>query len=253
MAFWRSRAGDRRNSCLNRTVELDRGVLRFTPLGRQRAFQTFFVILLCHFPHRQFAGVQQCCHLELLDTSIPVLVQHEKNSIKGNNSGNSRNGYGHKTITSDYGESEIVVPRDRNGTFEPQVIAKRQTRSDEIESKVVSMYAKGMTMRDIEDTLREIYGAEVSASLISRITDKLLPEINEWQYRPLDAVYAVVFFDGVVFNTRLESKIIKKCVYSVLGIDTDGHKDILGYWMSENESASFWASVCADLKKRGML
>ena len=195
-----------------------------------------------------FAGAVEA----MLEAEMEEHLGYEKNSIKGNNSGNSRNGYGHKTITSDYGESEIVIPRDRNGTFDPQVIAKRQTRTDEIESKVVSMYSKGMTTRDIEDNLREIYGAEVSASLISRITDKLLPEIIEWQNRPLDAVYPVMFFDGVVFNTRSESKVIKKCVYSVLGIDTDGHKDILGFWMAENESASFWASICADLKKRGV-
>ena len=189
---------------------------------------------------------------EMLEAEMDEHLGYEKNSIQGNNSGNSRNGYGNKTITSDYGESEIQVPRDRNGTFDPQVIAKRQTRTDEIEQKVLAMYAKGMTTRDIEDNLREIYGAEVSASLISRITDRILPQISEWQNRPLDVVYPVVYFDGIVFNARTESKVVKRCVYTVLGIGTDGYKDILGFWISDNESASFWANICADLKKRGV-
>jgi putative transposase len=189
---------------------------------------------------------------EMLESEMDEHLGYEKHSIQGNNSGNSRNGYGVKTISSDYGESEIQVPRDRKGTFEPQVIAKRQTRTDELEQKVIAMYAKGMTTRDIEDSLGEIYGTEVSASLISRITDRLLPEINEWHNRPLEQVYPVVYFDGIVFNARTESKVIKRCVYTVLGIDKDGHKDILGFWMTDNESASFWANVCADLKKRGV-
>ena len=189
---------------------------------------------------------------EMLEAEMDEHLGYEKHSTEGDHSGNSRNGYGQKTIRSDYGESEIQVPRDRNGTFEPQVLGKRQTRTDEIEEKVLAMYAKGMTTRDIEDNLREIYGVEVSASLISRITDRILPEINEWQNRPLETVYPVVYFDGIVFNARTESKVIKRCVYSVLGIQKNGYKDILGFWMTDNESASFWANVCADLKKRGV-
>lgn len=195
-----------------------------------------------------FAGTIE----QILEAEMDEHLGYEKNSILGKNSGNSRNGYGKKTITSEYGDSEIVVPRDRRGSFDPQIIAKRQTRTDEIEEKVLAMYSKGMTTRDIEDSLREIYGAEVSASLISRITDKILPEINEWQNRPLSDIYPVVFFDGIVFKVRKENKIINKCVYSVLGIDMEGQKDILGFWISENESASFWASVCNDLKNRGV-
>ena len=140
-------------------------------------------------------------------------------------------GYGKKTIISDYGECEIAVPRDRNGDFEPKVIEKRQTRTDEIEQKIMQMYAKGMSQRDIEDTLKQIYGTEISQGLVSRITDKILPEVNEWQNRPLDAVYPVVFFDGIVFNSRKDNKIVTKCVYSVLGINMDGHKEILGTWI----------------------
>ncbi len=197
---------------------------------------------------RLFAGTIE----QMLEAEMDEHLGYEKNSVLGNNSGNSRNGYGRKTISSDYGECEIAVPRDRNGEFEPKVIEKRQTRTDEIEQKIMSMYAKGMSQRDIEDTIRSIYGVDVSASLISRITDKILPEINEWQNRPLDKIYPVIFFDGIVFNSRKDNKIIKKCVYSVLGINMDGHKEILGIWITENESASFCASICSDLKNRGV-
>ena len=197
---------------------------------------------------RLFAGTIE----QMLEAEMDEHLGYEKNSVAGNNSGNSRNGYGKKTITSDYGECEISIPRDRNGEFEPKIIEKRQTRTDEIEQKILAMYAKGMSQRDIEDTLREIYGSEISQGLISRITDKILPEVNEWQNRPLDSIYPVVFFDGIVFNSRKDNRIINKCVYSVLGINMDGKKEILGTWISENESASFYASICSDLKNRGV-
>ena len=195
-----------------------------------------------------FAGTIE----QMLEAEMDEHLGYEKNSALGNNSGNSRNGYGKKTIFSDYGECEIAVPRDRNGEFEPKVIEKRQTHTDEIEQKIMAMYAKGMSQRDIEDTLKEIYGSEISQGLISRITDKILPEVNEWQNRPLDKIYPVVFFDGIFFNLRKDNKIISKCVYSVLGINMEGQKEILGTWISENESASFYASICSDLKNRGV-
>ncbi len=132
------------------------------------------------------------------------------------------------------------------------MIESRQTRTDEIENKVLAMYSKGMTQRDIEDHIREIYGADISQSLVSKITDRILPEVNEWQNGPLEEIYPIIFFDGVVFKVRKDNKIINKCVYTVLGIDMDGGKDILGIWLSENESASFWASICSDLKNRGV-
>jgi len=195
-----------------------------------------------------FAGTIE----QMLEVEIEEHLGYEKNSLLGNNSGNSRNGYGKKTIISDYGNCEIAVPRDRNGEFEPQIIEKRQTRTDEIEQKIMAMYAKGMSQRDIEDTIREIYGSEISQGMISKITDKILPEVNEWQNRPLDKIYPVIFFDGIVFNSRKDNKIISKCVYSVLGINMDGQKEILGTWISENECASFYASICSDLKNRGV-
>ena len=197
---------------------------------------------------RLFAGTIE----QMLEAEMEEHLGYEKHSIEGNNSGNSRNGYNKKTIISDYGESEIVIPRDRNGEFEPKVLEKRQTRTDEIEQKILAMYAKGMSQRDIEDNLREIYGAEIPQTLISKITDKILPEVNEWQNRPLESVYPIIYFDGVVFKSRKDNHIINKCVYTVLGVDMDGQKDILGVWISENEGASFWATVCSDLKKRGV-
>ena len=195
-----------------------------------------------------FAGTIE----QMLEVEMDEHLGYEKNSVLGNNSGNSRNGYGKKTVSSDYGDCEIAVPRDRNGEFEPRVIEKRQTRTDEIEQKIMAMYSKGMSQRDIEDTLREIYGSDISQGMIAKITDRILPEVNEWQNRPLDKIYPVIFFDGIVFNSRKDNKIVSKCVYSVLGINMEGQKEILGMWISENESASFYASICADLKNRGV-
>lgn len=195
-----------------------------------------------------FAGTIE----QMLDAEMDEHLGYEKNSAAGNNSGNSRNGYGRKKLISEYGECEIAVPRDRNGEFEPRIIEKRHSRTDEIEDKIIAMYAKGMSQRDIEETIRDIYGAEVSQGMISRITDKIMPEANEWQNRPLESIYPVVFFDGIVFNSRKDHKIITKCIYSVLGINMEGRKEILGIWISENESSSFYASICADLKNRGV-
>ena len=204
---------------------------------------------------RLFAGTIE----QMLESEMEEHLGYDKNSVLGNNSGNSRNGYNRKTITSDYGQAEIAIPRDRNGEFEPQVLSKRQVRTDEIEQKIMAMYAKGMSQRDIEDSqrdiedsLREIYGAEIPQTMVSKITDKILPEVNEWQNRPLESIYPIVYFDGVVFKSRKDNQIINKCVYTVLAIDMEGRKEILGCWLSENEGASFWAGVCSDLKKRGV-
>jgi len=197
---------------------------------------------------RLFAGTIE----QMLEAEMEEHLGYEKHSITGDNSGNSRNGYNHKNIISDYGETEIVIPRDRNGEFEPKVLEKWQTRTNEIEQKIMAMYAKGMSQRDIEDSLHDLYGAEISQTLISKITDKILPEVNEWQNRPLESIYPVIYFDGIVFKSRKDNQIINKCVYTVLGIDMEGQKDILGTWMSENESASFYASICSDIKKRGV-
>ena len=209
----------------------------------------------CHSPSdvtarlkNLFAGTLE----KMLEAEMEEHLGYDKHAVIGNNSGNSRNGFNTKTIKSEWGEAEIAVPRDRNGTFEPAVVEKRQTRTDDIETRVLAMYSKGMSTRDIEDHLRDIYGVDASASLISRITDKIMPELIEWQSRPLSEMYPVVFFDGINFKVKKDGKVINKCVYSVLGVDLDGRKDIMGIWISENESASFWTVVFNELKNRGV-
>jgi len=197
---------------------------------------------------RLFAGTIE----NMLDAEMEEHLGYEKHSVIGNNSGNSRNGYNYKNIISDYGESEIAVPRDRNGKFVPKLLEKWQIRTDEIEQKIMAMYAKGMSQRDIEDHIRELYGAEISQTLVSKITDRILPDVNEWQNRPLESVYPIIYFDGIMFKSRMDNRIINKCVYTVLGIDMEGYKDILGAWISENESASFYAAICSELKMRGV-
>lgn len=189
---------------------------------------------------------------KMLEAELDEHLGYEKNSAIGNGSGNSRNGYGKKTIQTELGKTELRVPRDRNGSFEPQVIEKRQTKSEDLESRIIAMYAKGMSNRDIEDHMRDIYGVDASPALISKITDKILPEVSQWQARPLDAIYPIVFLDGIVFKVRKDAKVINKCVYSVLGINMEGRKEILGVWISDNESASFWATVCNELRNRGV-
>ena len=179
----------------------------------------------------------------MLEAEMDEHLGYDKHSVLGNNSGNSRNGYGKKTLKSELGECEIAVPRDRNGEFSPVVMEKGQTRSDDLENRILAMYAKGLSTRDIEDHLRDIHGVEASASLIS----KIMPAVMEWQSRPLEAVYPIVFLDGIMFKVRKDARVINKCVYSVLGINMDGKKEILGMWISENESASFWTTVCNEL------
>jgi putative transposase len=189
---------------------------------------------------------------QMLESEMEEHLGYVKNSVEGNGSGNSRNGYNQKTIQTQMGRAEIKIPRDRNGEFEPRVVGKYQTKSNDLERQILAMYAKGMSTRDIEDHLKEIYGIEASPALISRITDKIMPQLMEWQSRPLDSVYPIVYFDGIVFKVRKDGKVINKCAYTVLGINQDGKKEILGMWLSENESASFWTIVCNELKNRGV-
>ena len=161
----------------------------------------------------------------MLEAELDERLGYDKHDPAGRNSGNSRNGYGKKTISSEWGGSEIDMPRDRNGTFEPVTVAKRQTRTDDIEARILAMYSKGMSTRDIEDHMRDIYGVEASASLAGRITDKIMPEAAEWQARPLSSVYPVACFDGIYYKVKKDGKVANKCVYSVLGIDMDGMKE----------------------------
>ncbi|MCL2257515.1 MAG: IS256 family transposase [Candidatus Bathyarchaeota archaeon] len=188
----------------------------------------------------------------ILQAEMDAHLGYDKHAVIGNNSGNSRNGCNRKTISTQHGEAEIEIPRDRNGTFEPKIVPKYQTKGKDIENQIIGMYAKGMSTADISATMQDIYGISASKDMISSVTDKVMPLVMEWQNRPLDSVYAVVFFDGVVFKVRKDGKIINRCIYTVLGINMDGKKDILGLWISDNESASFWTLVCNDLKNRGV-
>jgi putative transposase len=164
---------------------------------------------------------------------------------------NSRNGYSKKTVVSSAGDIELNIPRDRDGEFEPRLIAKNQTKLDDtIENRIISMYAKGMTVRDISDHINEAYG--LSESMVSRITDKVLPLVREWQARPLESVYAIVFLDAIHYPVRQDGRIVKKAVYVALGLDLEGHKDILGMWVGENESSKYWLNVLNELKNRGV-
>ncbi|AGL00011.1 transposase [Desulfoscipio gibsoniae DSM 7213] len=177
---------------------------------------------------------------------------YKKHSVEGNNSGNSRNGYSQKTIQTRLGKTELKIPRDRNAEFEPQIIKKYETTSNQLEDQIIAMYAKGMSTRDIEAHMLDIYGIDVSPTMVSKITDKIMPMVSEWQSRPLDRVYPITFLNAVHFKVRQENRIINKAAYSVLGINMDGQEDILGIWIGESESASFWLGVCNDLKNRGV-
>jgi len=188
----------------------------------------------------------------VMEAEMDNHLGYVKNDNAGDHSGNSRNGYGRKEIQTQLGKTELRIPRDRNGEFEPAIIKKYQTKSEDLEHQIIAMYAKGMSNRDIEDHLRDIYGVDASAGLISRITDKILPSVQEWQSRPLEKIYPIVFLDGIVYKVRKDSKVINKCFYTVLGVRMDGRKEILGMWITDTESASFWASVCNELRNRGV-
>ena len=189
---------------------------------------------------------------EILEAEMDNHLGYDKHDPEGNNTGNSRNGYSEKTVKSKFGKSRISVPRDRNGEFDPQVIKKYETTSNQLEEQIIAMYAKGMSTRDIEDHIRDIYGVEVSPAMVSKITDKIMPLVTEWQARPLDRVYPIVFLDAIHFKVRKDNRIVNKAAYSVLGGTMDGQKEVLGIWIGENESASFWLGVCNDLKSRGV-
>lgn len=188
----------------------------------------------------------------ILEAELDNHLGYEKHSVEGKNTGNSRNGYSKKSIKTKFGETELTVPRDRNGEFEPKIIKKYETTSNQLEEQIIAMYAKGMSTRDIEDHMRDIYGIDVSPSMVSKITDKILPMISEWQSRPLDRVYPVVFLDAIHFKVRKDNRIVNKAAYSVMAINMAGQKEVLGIWVGEHESASFWLGVCNDLKNRGL-
>ena len=188
-----------------------------------------------------------------LEAELDEELGYEPYDVKNKNIENSRNGHSKKTLRTSMGKVEIDIPRDRNGDFEPKILPKNQTSiSQDMESKIISMYAKGMSVSDIEKHIRDIYGLEISDTTVSRITDKVLPAAKEWQQRPLESIYAVVFLDAIHYRVRSEGQIVKKAVYIAIGIDLDGKKDVLGMWVGENESAKFWASVLNNMRNRGV-
>lgn len=179
-----------------------------------------------------------------LDTQLDEDLGYSKYDYKNKHTDNWRNGYSKKTLRTSFGNVGVAVPRDRDGQFEPQLLKKNQTSvSQDIEEKILSMYAKGMSTGDIETHIRDIYGVEVSDTTVSRVTDKILPIVKQWQQHPLESVYAVVFLDAIHYHVRSEGQIVKKAVCIAIGINLDGRKDVLGMWVGENESAKFWGTV----------
>lgn len=188
-----------------------------------------------------------------LEAELDEELGYSKYDYKNKETDNSRNGHSSKRLRTSFGEVDVSVPRDRKGEFEPQVLKKNQTSiSQDIEGKILSMYAKGMSTGDIEAHIRDICGISVSDSTVSRITDKMLPIAKEWQQRPLESIYAVVFLDAIHYYVRSEGQIVKKAVYIAIGVNLDGRKDVLGMWVGENESAKFWATVLNSPKNRGV-
>lgn len=190
---------------------------------------------------------------EMLKGELDEHLGYEKHSKEGHNSGNSRNGsYKKKVKTESLGDMVLNIPRDRNSEFEPQLVPKGSRMSDKLEEVIISMYSRGMTTSDISDQVKEVYGVDVSEGTISNVTNRVLEHVKEWQIRPLEKVYYTVWMDGIALKVKHNGKFINKCIYLVIGLKKDGHKEVLGMWMAETESASFWMTVLTDLKARGV-
>ena len=187
-----------------------------------------------------------------MESELTHHLGYEKHSPAGKKSGNSRNGKSAKTLKGDFGEMPIEVPRDRNGDFNPQIIPKHQTRFSGFDDKIISMYARGMTTRDIQDHLREIYGVEVSPDLISTVTDAVINDVKEWQSRPLDEIYPILYLDATIVKVRSEGRVINKSAYLAIGINLEGIKDVLGIWIEQTEGAKFWLKIMTEIKNRGV-
>lgn len=219
----------------------------------------FISSLLAHYNPKDAADVQEMLKDLLGDTLQGMLeaemddqLGYSKYDYKNKNTDDSRNGYSKKTVTSSAGEITLDIPRDRKGEFEPQIVKKNQTDISSIEDQVLSMYAKGMTTRDISTHLKDVYGVDASAEMISRMTDRILPIAKEWQNRPLEKKYAVVFMDAVHFFVRQDNITVKKAVYVAIGIRLTGEKEVLGMWIGGNESAKYWLGVLNEIKNRGV-
>ena len=195
---------------------------------------------------------------DLHATALEAMLQGEMDNHLGyskheqNSNSNARNGSGSKHVKTEFGKSQIQVPRDREGSFQPIVVPKHQSTATPIENIIISLYAKGMSVSDIEEELQQIYGYKLSTSAISIITDKVNQRVLDWQNRPLEAVYCVVWMDGIVFKVRQSGKVINKTIYLAVGLNREGYKELLGMWLGHNESAAFWQGVLTDLKARGV-
>ncbi len=189
---------------------------------------------------------------QMLEGEITGHLGYEKHSQSGHNSGNSRNGHTGKTVRTGFGELSLETPRDRQGTFEPQLVKKGQTDITELDEKIISMYSKGMTCRDIQEHVKDFYGVDISPTFVSNVTDKIIDLAAQWQARPLESVYPIVFFDAIFYKVRQEGRIVSKAAYTCLGIDLKGHKDVLGIWIGEKEGAHYWLGVLNELKNRGV-
>jgi transposase-like protein len=190
---------------------------------------------------------------QMLEAELSEHLGYEPYEVKGRNSGNNRNGKYTKKVRSSEGETTIQVPRDRNGDFEPQLVKKYTANTNELEDKIIGMYAKGMTVRDIQGTLQELYGIDVSPTTLSAITDKVWELVESWQSRPLASLYVIIYLDAIHIKMRREGKVENTAVYVVLGVDLEGHRDVLGHWVGDGgESANFWLSVITDLQSRGV-
>lgn len=188
----------------------------------------------------------------MLQAELSEHLGYDKHSVDGINSGNSRNGKNAKLVKTKMGEVSIEVPRDRNGSFDPVLLPKRKRMLDKIEDVVISLYAKGMSTRDIEVQIKEIYGVHISSSSISNITEQILIDVEQWQKRPLDDTYLIAWMDGITFKVRQDHKIINKTIYIVVGLNTNGCKEVLGMWINETERATFWMQVLTEIKARGV-
>ena len=193
---------------------------------------------------------------QLYETALAAELEehlgYSKHGRGAKTDGNSRNGYSKKTLKTNKSKVELDIPRDRNGTFEPQIIKKNQTRTGVLDEQIIALYAKGMTTREIADTLQEFYDVDVSATLISHVTDKVIDELTEWQNRPLDAIYPIVYLDCIVLKVRENQRIVNKSIYIALGVNLEGHKELLGLWIAQSEGSRFWLGILTELKNRGL-
>ena len=193
------------------------------------------------------ALVERC-----LETEMSVHLDQPQYQSEGKAKRNRRNGHSQKTIKGEFGQATLDIPRDRNGEFEPQMVNKGQTRFDGFDGKILSLYGRGMTTRDIQDQLKDMYGVDVSATLISEVTDAVIDEVKTWQSRSLSCVYPLVWMDAIIVKVRENGRVINKAIHLVLAVNLNGEKELLGMWMTQNEGAKFWMTVLTDLKNRGV-